>query len=149
LTPGVPAFAAASATLRRELTLPEVAQSVVLTRTSGRASAMATLETLAAFGATRATLVLHLSIQALDRVVAELIPAYGADCPIAIVVRATWPDERSIRATLGTILQQIAKEPPVRSALVIVGEALGSEDFRASALYDANYRHRYRAGGQW
>ncbi len=82
-------------------------------------------ETLAAFGATRATLVLHLSIQALDRVVAELIPSYGADCPIAVVVRATWPDERIVRATLGTILQEIAKEPPERSALIIVGEALG------------------------
>jgi precorrin-4/cobalt-precorrin-4 C11-methyltransferase len=148
LTPGVPAFAAASATLRRELTLPEVAQSVVLTRTSGRASAMPPRETLAAFGATRATLVLHLSIQALDRVVDELIPSYGADCPVAVVVRASWPDERIVRATLGTILQEVAKEPPVRSALIIVGEALTSEEFRASALYDANYRRRYRAGGQ-
>jgi len=148
LTPGVPAFAAASAALRRELTLPEVAQSVVLTRTSGRASAMPLRETLAAFAATRATLVLHLSIQALDPVVAELMPSYGVDCPIAVVVRATWPDERIVRATLGTILQEIAKEPPERSALIIVGRALGSEDFRASALYDANYRHRYRAGGQ-
>jgi len=148
LTPGVPAFAAASAALGRELTLPEVSQSVVLTRTSGRASAMPPRETLAAFGATRATLVLHLSIQALDCVVAELIPSYGDDCPIAVVVRATWPDERLVRATLGTILQEIAKEPPLRSALIIVGQALGSEDFRASALYDANYRRRYRAGGQ-
>jgi precorrin-4/cobalt-precorrin-4 C11-methyltransferase len=148
LTPGVPAFAAASAALRRELTLPEVAQSVVLTRTSGRASAMPPHETLAAFGATRATLVLHLSIQSLDRVLAELTPAYGADCPIAVVVRASWPDERIVRATLGTILQEIAKEPPMRSALIIVGEALVSDDFRTSALYDANYRRRYRAGGQ-
>jgi precorrin-4/cobalt-precorrin-4 C11-methyltransferase len=144
LTPGVPAFAGAAAALGRELTLPEIAQSIVLTRTSGRASAMPPLETLAAFGATRATLVLHLSIQALDRVVAELIPSYGADCPIAVVVRASWPDQRIVRATLGTILQGIAKEPPVRSALIIVGEALASEAFRASALYDANYRRRYR-----
>jgi precorrin-4/cobalt-precorrin-4 C11-methyltransferase len=148
LTPGVPAFAAASATLRRELTLPEVAQSVVLTRTAGRASAMPPRETLAAFGATHATLVLHLSIQALDRVVAELTPSYGADCPIAVVVRATWPDERVIRATLGTILQEVATEPPERGALILVGEALSAEDFRASALYDSNYRRRYRAGGQ-
>jgi precorrin-4/cobalt-precorrin-4 C11-methyltransferase len=146
LTPGVPAFAAASAALRREFTLPEVAQSVVLTRTSGRASAMPPHETLAAFGVTRATLVLHLSIQALERAVAELIPAYGADCPVAIVVRATWPDERIIRGTLGTIVQEAAKEPAERAALIIVGEVLASEDFRASALYDPNYRRRYRSG---
>jgi precorrin-4/cobalt-precorrin-4 C11-methyltransferase len=148
LTPGVPAFAAASAALGRELTLPEVSQSVVLTRTSGRASAMPPRETLAAFGATRATLVLHLSIQSLDRIVAELTPAYGVDCPIAVVVRATWPDERIVRATLGTILQEIAKEPPERAALIVVGDVLDADDFRASALYDANYRRRYRAGGQ-
>ena len=125
-----------------ELPVERIAEQV------GFASAMPLRETLAAFAATRATLVLHLSIQALDPVVAELMPSYGVDCPIAVVVRATWPDERIVRATLGTILQEIAKEPPERSALIIVGRALGSEDFRASALYDANYRRRYRAGVQ-
>ncbi len=147
LTPGVPAFAAAAAVLKRELTLPEVSQSLVLTRTSGRASAMPPRETLPAFAATGATLVLHLSIQALARVVEELLPHYGADCPAAIVVRATWPDERVIQATLGTLREAVAADPPERAALILVGRALGAEDFRDSALYDANYRRRYRLGG--
>jgi len=147
LTPGVPAFAAAAASLKRELTLPEVAQSLVLTRTSGRASAMPPRETLPAFAATGATLVLHLSIQALDRVVEELLPFYGSDCPAAVVIRASWPDERIVRATLGTLASEVAKDPPERTALVLVGRALGAEDFRDSALYDANYRRRYRLGG--
>src|SRR6202453_4409450 len=103
ITPGVPAFAAAAAALGRELTLPEVAQSVVLTRTSGRATAMPERETLAAFAATGATLAIHLSIHVLDAVVAELTPFYGGDCPVAIVWRASWPDERVIRGTLATI----------------------------------------------
>jgi precorrin-4/cobalt-precorrin-4 C11-methyltransferase len=147
LTPGVPAFAAAAASLKRELTLPEVAQSLVLTRTSGRASAMPPRETLANFAATGATMVLHLSIQALARVVEEVLPFYGADCPAAVVVRASWPDERIIRATLGTLAAEIAKEPPGRTALILVGPVLGAEDFRDSALYDADYRRRYRLGG--
>ena len=101
LTPGVPAFAAAAAALGRELTIPEVAQSLVLTRVSGRASAMPAGETLAGFGATGATLAIHLAIHALDRVVAELTPLYGADCPVAVVARASWPEERVVRGTLG------------------------------------------------
>ena len=101
VTPGVPAFAAAAAALRRELTLPGLAQSLVLTRTSGRASPMPERETLAAFAATGATLAIHLSIHALERVVAELTPFYGADCPAAVVARASWPDERIVRAPLG------------------------------------------------
>ncbi len=147
LTPGVPAFAAAAAALKRELTLPEVAQSLVLTRTSGRASAMPPRETLPAFAATGATLALHLSIQALPRVVEELLPFYGGDCPVAVVVRASWPDERIVSATLATILDAVAEDPPERTALIIVGRVLGAEDFRDSALYDANYRRRYRLGG--
>ncbi len=93
VTPGVPAFAAAAAALKRELTLPGVAQSLVLTRTSGRASAMPERETLSAFAATGATLAIHLSIHVIDQVVAELTPLYGAACPVAIVFRASWPDE--------------------------------------------------------
>ena len=147
LTPGVPAFAAAAAAaLKRELTLPEVAQSLVLTRTSGRASTMPPRETLPNFAATGATIVLHLSIQALPRVVEDLTPFYGADCPAAIVVRASWPDERIIMATLGTLLAE-ANDPPERTALIVVGRVLGAEDFRDSALYDANYLRRYRLGG--
>ena len=144
LTPGVPAFAAAAAALGRELTLPEVAQSVVLTRISGRASAMPAGETLAAFGATGTTLAIHLAIHALDRIVAELLPLYGADCPVAVVVRASWPDERIVRGTLGMIAAQLAAEPVERTAIVLVGRALAAEGFRESALYDPDYRRRFR-----
>ncbi|PWB94961.1 precorrin-4 C(11)-methyltransferase [Methylosinus sporium] len=147
ITPGVPAFAAASAALKRELTLPEVAQSVVLTRTSGRASAMPEPETLAAFAATRATMAIHLSIHALSRVVAELTPFYGADCPIALVYRASWADERIFRGTLSTIEALAGAAPMERTALILVGAALASEDFRESALYDAGYDRRFRPMG--
>jgi precorrin-4/cobalt-precorrin-4 C11-methyltransferase len=146
VTPGVPAFAASAAALQRELTLPEVAQSLVLTRTSGRASAMPARETLAAFAATRATLAIHLSIHALARVVEELTPFYGADCPVAVVFRASWPDERILRGTLADIAAQLAQAPMERTALILVGAALGAQDFRESALYDPDYRRRYRAG---
>ncbi|WP_289295154.1 precorrin-4 C(11)-methyltransferase [uncultured Reyranella sp.] len=147
VTPGVPSFAAAAAVLGQELTLPEVAQTVVLTRTSGRASAMPEGETLAAYAATGATLVLHLSIHVLDGIVAELTPHYGSDCPVAIVYRATWPDERVIRATLGTIVDEVAKSPIERTALILVGKVLGARDFRDSALYDAAYQRRFRGRG--
>jgi precorrin-4/cobalt-precorrin-4 C11-methyltransferase len=144
VTPGVPAFAAAAAALQRELTLPEVAQSLVLTRTSGRASAMPARESLAAFAVTGATLAIHLSIHALDKVVEELTPFYGAHCPVAVVFRASWPDERTLRGTLADIAAQLAQAPMERTALILVGEALAAEDFRESALYDPHYRRRYR-----
>ena len=144
LTPGVPAFAAAAAALGRELTLPEVAQSVVLTRTSGRASAMPAGEKLSAFAATGTTLALHLSIHALDKVIAELTPHYGADCAVAIVYRASWPDERILRGTLSTILGLAAQSPMERTALILVGRVLGDETFRDSALYSPDYRRRFR-----
>jgi precorrin-4/cobalt-precorrin-4 C11-methyltransferase len=101
-------------------------------------------ETLGAFGATRATLALHLAIHALDRIVAELLPLYGADCPVAIVVRASWPDERILRGTLATIAAVVASEPVERTAMVLVGHALAAEGFRDSALYDPDYRRRFR-----
>jgi precorrin-4/cobalt-precorrin-4 C11-methyltransferase len=148
ITPGVPSFAAAAAALGQELTLPELAQSVVLTRTSGRASAMPSGETLEAFAVTGATLAVHLSIHVLDKVVASLVPHYGADCPAAVVYRASWPDERVIRATLGTIAAEVAKSPIERSALIVVGRVLGARDFRDSALYDAAYQRRFRGRGQ-
>ncbi len=146
ITPGVPAFAAAAAALGVELTLPEVAQSLVLTRTSGRASAMPATETLAGFAATGATLAIHLSIHALDKVVAELLPSHGADCPAAIVYRASWPEEQVLRGTLGTIAGLVAAAPIERTALILVGRVLGARDFRASALYDADYHRRFREG---
>ncbi|MCT8971890.1 precorrin-4 C(11)-methyltransferase [Microbaculum marinisediminis] len=147
VTPGVPAFAAASAALRRELTLPEVAQSVVLTRTSGRASAMPEGETLETFAASGATLAIHLSIHALDRVVRDLTPHYGPDCPVAIVYRASWPEERIIRGRLSTIADAVAAQPIERTALILVGPVLASEDFRESALYDPDYQRRFRSRG--
>ena len=144
LTPGVPAFSAAAASLGRELTIPEVAQSLVLTRVSGRASAMPEGETLAAFGRTGATLAIHLAIHALDRIVAELTPLYGADCPVAIVVRASWPDERIVTGTLATIEARVAANPIDRTAIVFVGRGLEAEGFRESALYDPDYQRRFR-----
>jgi precorrin-4/cobalt-precorrin-4 C11-methyltransferase len=146
LTPGVPAFAAAAAALGCELTLPEVAQSVVLTRISGRASRMPEGETLAAFAATGATLAIHLAIHALDRVVAELTPLYGGDCPVAVVADASRPNERIVRGVLGDIVERLAAAPIERTALILVGRALAAEDFRDSALYDADYRRRFRGG---
>lgn len=144
LTPGVPAFAAAAAALRAELTVPEVAQSVVLTRVSGRASAMPEREKLATFAESGATLAIHLAIHALDRVVAELTPFYGAECPVAVVVKASWPDERILRGTLATIAAQVAADPIARTALILVGPALAPADFRESALYNVDYVRRFR-----
>jgi precorrin-4/cobalt-precorrin-4 C11-methyltransferase len=147
VTPGVPSFAAAAATLKRELTLPEVGQSLILTRTSGRASSMPPRETLANFAATGATLAIHLSIHALDRVVAELTPHYGPDCPVAVVFRASWPDERVLEGTLAGIEALVRAEPMERTALILVGPVLASEDYRRSALYDAEYQRRFRTPG--
>ena len=130
LTPGVPAFAAAAALLGRELTVPELAQSVVLTRVSGRASPMPPAERLQAFAATGATLVLHLAIQAIDSIVAELIPAYGEDCPVAVVARASWPDERIVRGTLRNIVAELATEQIERTAIILIGRALAAEAFQ-------------------
>ncbi|MBP8930569.1 MAG: precorrin-4 C(11)-methyltransferase [Paracoccus sp.] len=145
VTPGVPAFAAAAAALDAELTLPGVAQSVVLTRTSGRASAMPDGETLAAFGATGATLAIHLSVHVLDRVKDELIPHYGADCPVAVVFRASWPDQHIIRATLGSLDPAIGKDQ--RTALILVGRALDARGFDESRLYAGDYDRRFRPVG--
>lgn len=146
VTPGVPSFAAASAALARELTLPEVAQSVILTRTPGRASAMPDKEQLEAFAATGATIVIHLSIHGLDDVIARLTPYYGADCPAAIVYRASWPDQKIVKAALGNLSAEAAPFKFQSTALILVGPALGRDDFRESALYDVDYRRRYRGG---
>jgi len=145
ITPGVPAFAAAAATLGAELTVPGLAQSVVLTRISGRASPMPERERLEDFAATGATLAIHLAIHALPEVVARLKPVLGAECPVAVVVRASWPDERVMRGTLGDIEAQFAAEPAERTALIMVGHALAAGDFRESALYSVDYRRRFRA----
>jgi len=144
LTPGVPAFAAAAAVLGRELTVPGLAQSVVLTRMPGRASRMPEGERLPSFAASGATLAIHLAIQALDAIVEQLTPHYGADCPVAVVMRASWPDERVLRGTLGDIRAKLAVEPMERTALVFVGRCLEAEHFEESALYSTDYHRRFR-----
>jgi precorrin-4/cobalt-precorrin-4 C11-methyltransferase len=146
LTPGVPAFAAAAAALECELTVPEVAQSVVLTRFPGRASAMPEAEKLEKFAASGATLVIHLAIHAIDTIVAALTPFYGPECPAAVVVAASSPAQRILRGTLGDIARKAGQERIDRTALILVGRALGAENFRDSALYDADYRRRFRGG---
>lgn len=143
ITPGVPSFAAAAAALGAELTLPGVAQSVILTRTPGRASPMPAGESLARFAATGATLAIHLSIHKLAEVVAELTPAYGADCPVAVVYRASWPDERIVRATLTTIEAALGQGVE-RTALILVGRVLAAEGFADSRLYAGDYDRRFR-----
>ncbi|WP_298854521.1 precorrin-4 C(11)-methyltransferase [uncultured Ruegeria sp.] len=143
VTPGVPSFAAAAAALGTELTLPGLAQSVVLTRTPGRASSMPEGETLENFARTGATLAIHLSIGNLDKVIADLIPAYGANCPVAVVYRASWPDEQIIRATLETLKASL-DESISRTALIMVGPALAGEGFDESCLYSKDYDRRYR-----
>jgi precorrin-4/cobalt-precorrin-4 C11-methyltransferase len=144
LTPGVPAFAAAAATLGRELTVPGVVQSVVLTRISGRASRMPESERLATFATTGATLAIHLAIHAIATIVDQLMPHYGSECPIALVMRASWPDARVVRGTLRDIQSKLLAEPMERTALVLVGHALAVEDFDDSSLYSPDYHRRFR-----
>jgi precorrin-4/cobalt-precorrin-4 C11-methyltransferase len=146
VTPGVPSFAAAAAALAAELTLPGLTQSVVLTRTSGRATAMPERENLPAFAATGATLAIHLSVHVLEKVVEDLIPHYGPDCPVAVVWRATWPDERIVRATLATLQTAIGAEME-RTALILVGPALAATGFEESRLYAGDYDRRFRPVG--
>lgn len=146
VTPGVPSFAAAAAALGAELTLPGQAQSVVLTRTSGRATAMPETENLRAFAATGAVLAIHLSVHVLDKVIADLVPHYGADCPVAVVWRASWPDERIVRATLGSLHTAVGIEME-RTALILVGRTLAAEGFGESRLYAGDYDRRYRPVG--
>jgi precorrin-4/cobalt-precorrin-4 C11-methyltransferase len=147
LTPGVPAFAAAAAALQCELTVPEVAQSVVLTRIGGRASRMPEREKLATFASGGATLAIHLAIAGIDAIVKELTPFYGAGCPAAVVAQASTSDERILRGSLADIAAKVAAARIERTALILVGPALAAEDFRDSALYDADYRRRFREGG--
>ncbi|MCB8820793.1 precorrin-4 C(11)-methyltransferase [Microvirga rosea] len=144
ITPGVPAFAAAAAAIGRELTVPEVGQSVVLTRTSGRASSMPETERLSVFAQTKTTLAIHLSIHVIEQVTEELLPFYGADCPAAVVWRASWPDERVLMGSLGTLAAMVRAEKLERTAVILVGQTLAARDFRESALYSANYDRRFR-----
>jgi precorrin-4/cobalt-precorrin-4 C11-methyltransferase len=144
VTPGVPAFAASAAALAQELTLPGLTQSVVLTRTSGRASAMPDSETLEHFAASRATMAIHLSVHVLDSVVERLSPFYGPDCPVAVVYRASWPDQQIVRGTLSTIGELMKQTSVDSTATILVGPVLSARDFRESALYSTDYQRRFR-----
>jgi len=138
IVPGVPAFAAAAASLRRELTVPGVAQTVILTRTAARATPMPPGEDLATLGASGATIVLHLAVQRIDAVVAELLPGYGADCPAAVVAYASRDDELILRGTLRDIAAQVHEAGIKRTAVIIVGRALTAAEFPDSHLYSAD-----------
>jgi precorrin-4/cobalt-precorrin-4 C11-methyltransferase len=135
VVPGVPAFAAAAAALKRELTVPGVGQTVILTRTSARSTPMPPGEDLATLGASRATLVLHLAVQRIAELAPELMPHYGADCPVAVVARASRADELVLRGTLADIAGQVAAAGVRRTAVVIVGAVLAAAEFPDSHLY--------------
>ncbi|MGW1405566.1 precorrin-4 C(11)-methyltransferase [Streptomyces sp. NPDC002403] len=135
VVPGVPAFAAAAAALKRELTVPTVGQTVILTRIAHRATAMPEGEDLATLGRSGALIVLHLAARYADRVVEELVPHYGTDCPAAVVAMASRPDEIVLRGTLGTIAGQVKAAGVIRTAVIMVGRTLGAEQFRDSHLY--------------
>ncbi len=144
VTPGVPAYAAAAALLKAELTLPGVSQTVILTRTEGKASPMPRGEDLATLGRSGATLAIHLSIRNIHRVAAELAPLYGADCPVVVVYRVGWPDQRVIRATLATIRGAVKEAKITRTALILVGRVLAERRFADSRLYAPDHRHLLR-----
>ena len=144
ITPGVPAFAAAAAALGVELTLPEVSQSLILTRTAMKSSAMPDGESLARLGASGATLAIHLSVRNLKRVTADLIPHYGEDCPVAVVYRASWPDQRIIVGTLGDIRNKVREAKITRTAIVLVGRVLDAGDAAESRLYASTHAHLLR-----
>jgi len=144
ITPGVPAYAAAAAALGTELTIPEVAQTVILTRTAMQSSAMPEGEDLDTLGRTKATLAIHLSVRNLLEVERRLTPHYGADCHVVVAYRVGWPDQQFIHGTLSTIRNLVRKEKITRTALILIGPALSDTDFRDSALYDGAYPHILR-----
>ena len=144
VTPGVPSFAAAAAALGCELTLPEVTQTVILTRTATRSSPMPESEGLERLAASGATLAIHLSVANLARVVLALTPSYGADFPVVVAYRVSWPDELLIRGTLADIRAKVKEARITRSALVLVGRALAGESAIESRLYAADHYHLMR-----
>ncbi|MEO1197918.1 MAG: precorrin-4 C(11)-methyltransferase [Pseudomonadota bacterium] len=153
VTPGVPAYAAAAAELKSELTLPEIAQTVILTRTAMQSSAMPPGEDLDTLAKTGATLAIHLSIRNLALIERSLTPHYGADCPVIVVYRATWPDQQILRGTLSDIASKVRAAKLTRTALILVGRVFAETGFRDSALYDAAHEHILRnrktaSGGQ-
>jgi precorrin-4/cobalt-precorrin-4 C11-methyltransferase len=144
ITPGVSAYAAAAAALGKELTIPEVAQTVILTRTAMKSSAMPPGEDLDTLGRTGATLAIHLSVRNLLEVERRLTPHYGADCPVIVAYRVGWPDQAFIHGTLSTIRAKTRAAKITRTALILLGPALADTDFRDSALYDPEHVHILR-----
>ena len=144
ITPGVPAYAAAAAALETELTLPGISQTLVLTRTAMKASEIPPGEELEQLGKSGATLAIHLSIRNLKKIRSALEPYYGSECPVAVVYRASWPDQQIMRGTLATIAGQVRTAKITRTALILVGPVLAMEDFRDSALYDPAHVHLLR-----
>ncbi len=144
VTPGVPAYAAAAAAIGCELTLPDVCQTVVLTRTAVRSSAMPAGEDLGTLGQSGATLAIHLSVNNLARVVKELTPLYGPDCPVVVAYRVSWPDEKILKGTLADIRKKVKAAAITRTALILVGKALAPKDFDDSRLYAADHHHVLR-----
>jgi precorrin-4/cobalt-precorrin-4 C11-methyltransferase len=144
VTPGVPAFAAVAAALKTVFTLPEIAQTVILTRTSMQASPMPPGEALEELGRSRATLAIHLSIRNLSHIERALTPHYGPDCPVVVAYRITWPDQLILKGTLSTIARKVREAKLTRTALILVGPVLGAVNFRDSALYDATHEHVLR-----
>ena len=144
ITPGVPAYAAAAAVLGTELTLPGISQTIILTRTAVRASEMPAGEELASLGASGATLAIHLSVNNLARVVRDLVPHYGADCPVAVLYRVSWPDQQIVRGTLADIRDQVKAAGFTRTALILVGRVLGAHAFEDSRLYAPDHHHVLR-----
>lgn len=144
VTPGVPAFAATAAALCTELTLPDISQTVIITRTAVRSSSMPEHEDLATIGATRATLAIHLSVNNLAHVVKELSPLYGEDCPVVVAYRVSWPDQAFLRGTLADIRAKVKEAGFTRTALVLVGRVLDGADFTDSRLYAPDHTHILR-----
>lgn len=144
VTPGVPAFAAAAAALGAELTLPDVSQTVILTRTAVRSSSMPEGEDLKTLGRSGATMAIHLSVNNLASVVRDLSPLYGDDCPVVVAYRVSWPDQQIIRGTLADIRDKVKAAGLTRTALILVGRALGETDFDESRLYAADHHHVLR-----
>lgn len=145
IIPGVPAYAAAAAAMGQELTIPEVSQTLILTRTAMKSSAMPQGEDLDSLGRTGATLAIHLSVRNLLEIERKLAPYYGADCPVVVAYRVGWPDEQIVRGTLSDIRGKMRAAKITRTALIFVGPALQAEqDFRDSALYDGTYPHVLR-----
>ena len=148
VVPGVPAFAGAAARLATELTLPEISQTIILTRTGGKASPMPERESLEVLGASGATLAIHLSIRNLSYVERALTPHYGADCPVVVAYRATWPDEAIIVTTLAEMKARVREEKLTRTALIFVGRVFGATHARNSRLYAPDFAHVLRNAGK-